>query len=80
LAELKALPDIVVEAACPRGQAHLGPWAALDEHTKELLLSNLDWTGVDPADHQCLLEREVDFEVIHADIFYRFRRQKEAGW
>ena len=72
---LKRLPDIVISTARPRGLAHLGPWENLDEHTKDLLLGYLDWSGVDPADRQRIMEREVDYEVIHADIFYPFRRK-----
>ena len=73
LAGLKALPDIVVPVARPRGLKHLGPWADLDEHTKDLLLSGLDWSGIDGADRQRIMEREVDQAVLHADIFAPFR-------
>jgi hypothetical protein len=72
---LKRLADIVISTARPRGQAHLGPWEGLDEPTKELLLGGLDWSGVEPADRLRIMEREVDHEAIHADIFYPFRRK-----
>jgi len=79
---LKRLADIVIATARPRGQAHLGPWEGLDECTKELLLGDLDWSGVEPAETRTsepgpgrIMEREVDYEVIHADIFYPFRRK-----
>jgi hypothetical protein len=75
LAELKTLPDIMRRASRPAGMVHLGPWAALDEHTKHLLLGCLDWSSVDPAERQRIMEREVDYEVIHADIFYPYRRK-----
>jgi hypothetical protein len=78
LAELKALPDIVRRAAKPAGEVHMGPWAALHKHTKDLLLGYLDWSGVDPADRQRIMEREVDYEVIHADLFYPFRRHPQV--
>jgi hypothetical protein len=70
LAGLKALPDIVVMAARPPGPVHLGPWAELGEHTKHLLLFDLDWGGVDLADRQNIEEREV----APYDIFDVYRR------
>jgi hypothetical protein len=51
----------VAETACPRGAKHRGPWATLDEHTKDLLLGRLDWSGDDPAERQRLIERGVDY-------------------
>jgi hypothetical protein len=45
LASRKALHDIVVPVVRPRGLAHLEPWAALDERSKELLLLGV-WIGM----------------------------------
>jgi hypothetical protein len=52
IAELKALPDVVLAVLPPEDLRHLGPREGLDEHTKELLLANLDGSGVDPADQE----------------------------
>ena len=73
IAWLKGLPDIVVSTARPRGKAHLGPWEKLHEHSKQLLLGDLDWSGVDAADWQRIVAREVK----EYDIFEPFRRRGE---
>jgi hypothetical protein len=73
IAWLKRLPDIVVPVVRPRGKAHLGPWERLHEHSKYLLLSDLDWSGVDAADWQRIMAREVQ----PYDIFDCYRRSGE---
>jgi hypothetical protein len=64
LAGLKALPDIVRPCVRPTGLLHLGPWASLDEQTKDELLQGLDWSGVDAADFSRMREREVKDYVL----------------
>ncbi len=73
IAWLKSLPDIVVTTARPRGKLRLGPWEGLHEHSKNLLLSDLDWSGVDAADYQRIMAREVK----PYDIFDCYRRKGE---
>jgi hypothetical protein len=70
IAWLKGLPNIMISTARPRGIAHLGPWESLPEHTKDLLLGRLDWSGVDAVDWQRITQREVK----PYDIFDVFRQ------
>lgn len=73
IAWLKGLPDILISVVHPMKIAHLGPWESLDEHTKDGILSRLDWSGVSAEDWQRIVSREVK----PYDIFDCYRRGNE---
>ncbi len=76
IARLKGLPDIMVYDMRRPGMASLGPWESVHEHSKHLLLGDLDWSGVSADDRRRIEEREVK----PYDIFDCFRRDKDADW